>query len=329
VELWESNGTAAGTRMVADINPGRVSSYPSQLTNVNVVLFFTANDGNGAHGAELWESNATALGTKMVADISPGPTSSVPSYLTNVNGTLFFIADGVHGEQLWRSSGSAVGTSMLTDIQGGGTGYASTVVPDGVVRQPIPHLVNVNGTLFFRVNDGTHGVELWQSNGTAPGTMMVKDLNPGAAGSYASYLTNANGTLFFSANDGFHGFEPWTFGPLPAPSHALAATETSPAIDPIATPGSLGHAMLLTTTEELPTIGLDATPVPLRAATTTVAASNIGSARDISTNSSPGTSYLDNWVVHLPANDLTFECDALNQGLDWTALTGDPFSRRR
>jgi hypothetical protein len=87
--------------------------------------------------------------------------------------------------------------------------------------------------------------------------------------------------------------------------------------------------MLLTIADNLRVIGLDPTPGSVRAAATTVATSNIGPARDTSANSSLGTSYLDNWVVHLPADDLAVESAALDQMLDWNALTGGPFHRRR
>ena len=46
-------------------------------------------------------------------------------------------------------------------------------------------LTNVGGTLFFSANDGTHGDELWKSDGTEAGTVMVKDINPA---SYSSAL---------------------------------------------------------------------------------------------------------------------------------------------
>ena len=52
-ELWKSDGTAAGTARVADIDSGAGSSYPSNLTNVNGVLYFRANDGT--RGTELWK----------------------------------------------------------------------------------------------------------------------------------------------------------------------------------------------------------------------------------------------------------------------------------
>jgi ELWxxDGT repeat protein len=69
-ELWMSNGTKAGTRLVADIFPGPESSFPTDLVNMNGKLYFSAADDN--NGFELWTSDGTKTGTKLVADIAPG-----------------------------------------------------------------------------------------------------------------------------------------------------------------------------------------------------------------------------------------------------------------
>ena len=81
-------------------------------------------------------------------------------------------------------------------------------------------------------NDLVHGRELWQSNGTAAGTALVADINPGSAGSYPSSLTNINGTLFFSANDGVHGAEPWILGPVPINPAAVTGMIVPAFMDP-------------------------------------------------------------------------------------------------
>jgi ELWxxDGT repeat protein len=70
-------------------------------------------------------------------------------------------------------------------------------------------LTNVNGTLFFVAEDEIHGQELWKSDGTQAGTVLVKDIHAGSGSSNVSSLTNANGTLFFRAHDGVSGYELW------------------------------------------------------------------------------------------------------------------------
>jgi ELWxxDGT repeat protein len=53
MELWTSDGTAAGTRLVHDVSPGPSWSTPRELTVANGSLYFSAHDGE--HGRELWE----------------------------------------------------------------------------------------------------------------------------------------------------------------------------------------------------------------------------------------------------------------------------------
>ncbi|HEY9753324.1 MAG TPA: ELWxxDGT repeat protein, partial [Coleofasciculaceae cyanobacterium] len=208
-ELWKSDGTAAGTVLVKDLYPGfneqgfLNSSSPSNLTSVNQTLFFVAE--NDLTGRELWKSDGTTAGTVLVKDIALGSVSSSPSNLTNVNGTLFFTANG---GQLWKSDGTAAGTVLVKNILSSG---ARTNDSNS------SKLTNVNGTLFFTANDGVTGQELWKSDGTTAGTVLVKDINPRVIdfrgpwpeGSYPSNLTNVNGTLFFTADDYISGRELW------------------------------------------------------------------------------------------------------------------------
>jgi ELWxxDGT repeat protein len=79
----------------------------------------------------------------------------------------------------------------------------------GVETQTNGAMVNMNGTLFFAGNDGVHGVQIWKSDGTAAGTVMLTDTNPTTAGLNASDLTEVNGTLFFIASDPLHGTQLW------------------------------------------------------------------------------------------------------------------------
>jgi ELWxxDGT repeat protein len=69
--------------------------------------------------------------------------------------------------------------------------------------------VDVGATLYFTANDGVNGFELWRSDGTAAGTLLVKDIFPGSLNAYRRYLTDVGGALFFNANNGVNGWELW------------------------------------------------------------------------------------------------------------------------
>jgi ELWxxDGT repeat protein len=243
--LWRSDGTAAGTVLVYDVNPTGGTSNTWDLTDVNGTLFFAAtwmpNNNSNVNG--LWKSDGTASGTVMLAN------NLVVQYgnLTDVNGTVFFGGNDGTSTELWKSDGTTAGTVALANVVpsdltavgntvffNGGTISASSLwKSDGTAAGTVrvsnvlapQSLTNVNGLLYFSGADGTHGNELWQSDGTTGGTVMVQDINPGSASSDPSSLTAMNNKLYFAADDGVHGQELWdpppvetgaTLGPLVA-----------------------------------------------------------------------------------------------------------------
>ncbi len=63
----------------------------------------------------------------------------------------------------------------------------------------------LNGYSYFTADDGLHGRELWKTNGTAAGTQLVKDVNPGPPSSdydYSVYDIKASGGKLYFAADG-------------------------------------------------------------------------------------------------------------------------------
>ncbi len=165
------------------------------LTAIGSTLYFVAN--NGVIGAELWKSNGTALGTVLIKDILPGELGSSPSELTAgltaAGGTLFFVATRCQRQP------------QALEEQWHRYKHCADPPTTGVVSPS--ELTSVNNTLFFAATDGT-GRELWKSNGTAAGTVRVKDIYAGVGSSSPAELTSANGTLYFAANDG-SGAELW------------------------------------------------------------------------------------------------------------------------
>ena len=209
-ELYKSDGTDAGTILLKDIHTGNYnSSNPNQFTVANNILFFAAYDD--AYNFELWKTDGTASGTIKVKEINPSTSGGLiapVSNLTNCNSNLFFPAkESVNGTELWKSDGTTNGTVLVKDI-----------VPGTGNSDPI-NLVEMNNILYFSggiVNNmqvGNIGAELWKSDGTQAGTVLVKDIWPGVYSSSPVGLFNHNGILFFSANDGVHGSELWKYDP--------------------------------------------------------------------------------------------------------------------
>ncbi|HEX4955088.1 MAG TPA: ELWxxDGT repeat protein [Thermoanaerobaculia bacterium] len=99
-ELWHTDGTAEGTRLVADVRPGALGANPGELEVAGGRVFFAADDGR--HGREPWASDGTTEGTTLVQDLAPGGLSSQPEGFTTTSQRAYFVADdGVFGRELW------------------------------------------------------------------------------------------------------------------------------------------------------------------------------------------------------------------------------------
>lgn len=242
IELWKSDGTTIGTQMVKNINT-QGSSSPQMLTDVNGTLYFTANDG--IYGVELWRSDGTEEGTGLFVNATDGNSyyadiGSVNGLVvfsvdvgffsyqlytsdgttvhqignfdlsfygqygfTTVNDTLFFSAyDNDHRRELWISDGYTA--QMVKDIN---KDYDPDISTASTVGNSNPEeLTDVNGTLYFTVIQQDGGKrELWKSDGTEAGTVVVENLDDITKKvDKPNNLISVDGTLYFSRETGKH-----------------------------------------------------------------------------------------------------------------------------
>ncbi|MCF8254978.1 MAG: PKD domain-containing protein [Bacteroidia bacterium] len=196
VELFVTDGSYAGTKIVKDIRSGSADASPANLTAVDSMLFFSAN--NGSTGSELWQTDGTTANTVLVKDINSGASASGISNMVAFKGKAYFSAtDGTNGYELWSSDGTSTGTEMVLDIASG-SGNSS------------PKNMRVVGDLlYFIANDNINGEELWVTDGTPSGTKMLKDIWGGSNGSNIKNMLAVRNYLYFSANDSIHGQELW------------------------------------------------------------------------------------------------------------------------
>jgi ELWxxDGT repeat protein len=196
-ELWYSDGTRAGTRLVRDLLPGPNGSSPRGLTRLGRHVLFSAQDL--ALGNELWISDGSAAGTRLLKDIQVGTSSSLPQHFVRIADRIYFSAnDGSNGRELWISDGTTQGTRLLADIQAGASGS----FPANLTVQ--------HERLYFKADDGVRGSELWRTDGTAQGTQLFFEVRPGPNDGFPFYLSAIGSRyLYFSANDVSFGSEVW------------------------------------------------------------------------------------------------------------------------
>ena len=236
-ELWVTDGTTAGTTKVKDINTysyGPLSgnyyqaqSYISGLTPCGGITYFSASDDNYNSWSELWITDGTTAGTQELKDINLVPQTiytsmysqvlnntiaantvsnggSAPQNFVCLNDIVYFSADDGYGRTLWRSDGTAAGTYMVRPPSAGNWPQAPAEI-----RVLGNKLVMRADTPQYGPNVENLGNELWVSDGTSAGTVLIKDIYPSIGlGSYPSNLTFFNGQYFFTASDS-RGTELW------------------------------------------------------------------------------------------------------------------------
>ena len=196
--LWSSDGTPDGT---FPLPVGCYESYCRDLHELQPMgrtLFFV-NRLSQYGERQIWMSDGSFAGThSLFPDELPQPFDN-PRELTTVGEILFFIAyDPEHGEELWRTDGTVAGTVLVKDI-----------TPPGCYRDFLEpghgELTEHEGLLYFRGFTCPKSWDLWRSDGTGEGTVMVKDIEPGSLGRLESLSEHL---LFDSRSESF-GYEFW------------------------------------------------------------------------------------------------------------------------
>jgi ELWxxDGT repeat protein len=225
LELWITDGTAAGTSLLKDITPGSASGSPHGLTCLDGVVLFYAH--TGANDKELWRSDGTAAGTLPVKSLH-GPT---PYSFTEEGQPIrfehriyFAVRSDFHG-RLWRSDGTAAGTQVvkhfadserIVELTAAGnylyivtrqpSGYTlwrsdGTTNPAGTVAlltsNGINYLRDFYGRLTYRRMDWDPAFDgTCTTDGTGTGTCFEPVRG---VGSYESFLGAMNGRMYYNA----------------------------------------------------------------------------------------------------------------------------------
>ncbi|MCB1032652.1 MAG: hypothetical protein KDD47_02325, partial [Acidobacteria bacterium] len=150
-EVWTTDGSAKGTRMLGDFCPGRcpIDGPPHLVVVGERVLWRSPVDlFRGFDEFALWSSDGTDAGTEML--LGPQEAVLVPLVGAEIAGAFVFPTE----DELWRTDGTRAGTVRLAV----GTPTAREFTPVG------------SEILFLT------GTDLWATDGTAAGTRQINDL---------------------------------------------------------------------------------------------------------------------------------------------------------
>lgn len=203
-ELWKSNGTSSGTVMVKDIRPGSqgADGYLSMrdFKVLNGRLYFVASDEEyGTMG--LFTTDGTAAGTRRLTYLSFFEESQFNIQLTYYKGALYFF-NGTYIDD-------ETPAVMLNKMNPDGTGqtYVKQVYVE-YYAQTFPARMIAGSTylLFSARMSWTSGYELSRSDGTAAGTVPVRDTFVSTYGSEPiAFVTVGNVTYFTARNENYNG----------------------------------------------------------------------------------------------------------------------------
>lgn len=234
-ELWVTDDTAQGTRLLKDLRPGIAGAAIPELFLTGNKAYFSADDGK--HGPELWVTDGTAEGTQMVGDrvSQPGEGGNPRSIHVFKNGVIYIAESDHQPTSLWFSDATEGTILLKTSIHRAGDFSENPVIhshavlgdhfyfvvggdmnpsqlwkTDGTAKGTVlvkkfggtsgtdPTLLGSLGdTLFLRVFTTRNGAELWTSNGTAAGTVLFKDLAPGSLSSVPQQFAVLGNKAFF------------------------------------------------------------------------------------------------------------------------------------
>ena len=206
-ELWSSDGTPAGTRLVVDIDPEWLDacaeeypdcpppfrdhpSYPSGLATASGALVFTAVPA-GEHVPAAWATDGTAAGTVRISPEGAGPVYETAAF----RGGVLFVVRGFGGpSSLWWSDGTAAGTRRLHDF--------------GADRTP-ERLTVAGARAYFLVAGDGQPLALWRTDATLAGTAPVAPLGTAQALIEVDEIAAAGGRVYLSVHDDELGDELW------------------------------------------------------------------------------------------------------------------------
>lgn len=142
-EIYKTDGTEAGTELVHEVYPN-TGSYPTNLTEVNGILYFVANDG--VHGRELWRTTVPSCAANSIALSNASTTMPITAQ--------YFYANLSCNQLITRilpNGNAPIAGDVTAKVWQFGTGYPTDLTSRHYEINPLANPTSSSGriTLYF------------------------------------------------------------------------------------------------------------------------------------------------------------------------------------
>lgn len=237
LELFQSDGTDAGTKLILDAAKGTASGNYLSVEVLNERCYFLTYEGTTV---TLWRYNFLNGQLQALKDFTGinGASQSNYGFFTRAGNEVFFwIRTNTAGE-LWKIRANSTQVDQVATfpdliqlIEMGsvdnsvvfsarhksnsaqlwsskGTNASTQLLKDFTGSDPIAFgMLLYKGKLLFIAKEATYGQEIWATDGNTANLYL--DVLPGSGSSFAQNLAVNNQTLFFVAHTANSGAEVW------------------------------------------------------------------------------------------------------------------------
>ncbi len=171
-----------------------ISDSTYDFVEHNGLVFTIADDG--VHGLELWVFDEKHNSLRMVKDINPNGDSNPLIFRIGLENVLLFYAYDEEGIGLWATDGSENGTVLLKRF------YFIGIVAR-IMEEDWNTFERYKDEIYFSASEtNNQDYELWKTDGTPEGTILVKDINPNGSSSPNNFHIIGDRLLFHTNSGG-------------------------------------------------------------------------------------------------------------------------------
>jgi ELWxxDGT repeat protein len=214
-QIWRTDGTIEGTYPM--FNNGLIVN-PFELVKAGQFLYFRSE-------GKLWKMQSTPNSESLVTTVQTLNFSEISGLVKLDDDEILFNGKlsltGKWG--IYRSNGVRI--ELVRDINTATHPNASSSSNLEYAQMTIPK--NIGGTIYFIGYSSEFQGELWKTDGTFAGTVMVKDIsvnntNPFRQSTIHKIFNKIGNNVYFSANDGLNGIELWKTSELTGNTEMIA-----------------------------------------------------------------------------------------------------------